>query len=863
MTQQRWKQVREIFDSALDKSTADRSAYLDEACGADEGLKAEVLNLLKSFVGHADFLEKPVAPSAGEERPFDRMEGRMLGPYKLIHCIGKGGMGTVYVASRADKEYNKQVAIKLVGQGMDTEDILRRFRQERQVLAGLDHPNIARLLDGGTTPEGLPYLVMEFVEGVSLNRYVELNNLTIDERLKLFCTICSAVQFAHQNLIVHRDLKPGNIMVGPDGTPKLLDFGIAKLLRPEFGMEMAEQTRPDMRPMTPEFASPEQVRGEAITTASDVYSLGVILYRLITGCAPYTFKTNTMVDIEKAVLSETPERPSVAVTRMEGVQPPEGMERARRKLSGDLDMIVLMALRKEPVRRYASAEKLADDIQRYLQGLPVSAQSDTVRYRVDKFVHRHKAGVAAAALMAVALIAATIVSVTYARKANIESARAGRRFKEVQQLAEFFLFDLDKALLSGLTPTRKEVIDKGLVYLNSLAPDAAGDLSLQRTLVRGYLKVGDLQGNLRGPNLGDSAAAKDSYEKALAMAQAVAAATGHDVEAQLALAQVEQRLGELLSLARNHSDALNHLKRAQSIYEPLAASNPSAKIGLIEMLSRIGTVEEQKGDSQAAKISFDRFLQLAQEIDARGNTSKEMRQHLAVAYLKLGRLMARTGAKGPALERLRSAHQQFTSLAEAEPEQARGQRELASINNILADALVSDNQTTQAIEHYRSALKITETLMAKDPRNQQNQRDLAATLGRLAAALSAAGLKYEAKLMTIRAFATLKPLVEKPSPHNYDLYQYGWLLLTTEFIELRNPRLALQYSEKLVALTKDESPEMLDLLARAQSASGSPRLAVQTEEKALSVISKDGASELRSELEKNLAGFRGQAAQSH
>jgi len=500
VTQQRWKQIQDIFDSALDKPTADRNAFIDQTCAADASLRDEVLSLIRSFEGHKDFLEQPIAPLAFSEKPVDRMEGRMLGPYQLTRCIGKGGMGTVYAASRADKEYHKEVAIKLVRQGMDTDDILRRFRQERQVLAGLDHPNIARLLDGGTTEEGLPYLVMEFVEGVTLDRYAESKNLSINDRLKLFCTVCSAVQFAHQNLIVHRDLKPGNIIVGIDGSPKLLDFGIAKLLSPEFMTEGEELTRTDMRPMTPEYASPEQVRGEPITTASDVYALGVILYRLITGCTPYKFKSNTIIDIEKAILDEAPERPSVAVTRMDGKLPPEGVERARRTLSGDLDMIVLMALRKEPSRRYASAEKLADDIERYLNGLPVSAQNDTVRYRVDKFVRRHKAGVAAASLTAVALIAATIISINFARRANIErevasserekavsasvraenerataekertraeseksraeteSDRAIRRFKEVQQLAEFFLFDLDNALTAGETATRKAVI---------------------------------------------------------------------------------------------------------------------------------------------------------------------------------------------------------------------------------------------------------------------------------------------------------------------------------------------------------------------------------------------------------------------
>lgn len=863
MTQQRWKQIREIFDSALDKPTADRNAFVDETCADDPDLRKEVLELLQSMDGHADFLEKPVAPLAFSEKPVDRMEGRMLGPYKLSRCIGKGGMGTVYAASRADKEYQKQVAIKLVRQGMDTEDILRRFRQERQVLAGLDHPNIARLLDGGTTEEGLPYLVMEFVEGVTMDRYAESQNLSINERLKLFCTICSAVQFAHQNLIVHRDLKPGNILVGPDGVPKLLDFGIAKLLNPEFSPDTVELTRTDMRPMTPEFASPEQVRGEPITTASDVYSLGVILYRLITGCGPYKYKSNTIIDIEKAILDESPERPSIAVTRMDGKMPPEGVEKARRKLSGDLDMIVLMALRKEPGRRYASAEKLADDIQRYLNGMPVSAQHDTLHYRVDKFVRRHKRGVAAASLTAVALVIATIVSVFYAHKANVESARANHRFKEVQQLAEFFLFDLDKALVSGQTATRKEVIEKGLTYLNGLAPEAAGDLSLQRTLVRGYMKIGDLQGNLRGPNLGDAAGARSSYEKALVMAKAVAATTGTDFKSTIDLAQAERRLGELASSDKNYSEALDHLRRAQALYEPLSESKPEAKVGLMETLSRIGTAEEEKGDAQAARVSLERVLHIGQEVVASSPKDTELRHRLSIAYLKLGRLLARTGSKGLALEHLLRARSEMKAVAEADPEKANPQRELASFGNVLADFQLTNNQTAEAVENYRSALKVTERLAEKDPKNQQNQRDLVTTMGRLAAALTAQGNHTESRKVTVQALALLKPMLEKPNPHNYDLYQYCWLLLTTEFKDLRNPKLALKHAETLVARTKGESPDMLDLLARAQSATGNPNSAVQTEQQALAAIKQGGASELRSEFEKNLADFTAQAARGH
>jgi Serine/threonine protein kinase len=380
VTSERWKQVRAIFDSALELEKQQRPAFLAQACGDDRQLCAEVMDLLTSLEASDDFLEHPAAPPMNfGETPWTRWTASAsalpAGP-----ALGRGGMGAVYAAERVDNEYRQLVALKIVKPEMESREILRRFRNERQVLAGLEHPNIARLLDGGSTEEGMPYLVMEYIEGLPIDRYCDSHRLPVTERLQLFCKVCSAVQYSHQNLIVHRDLKPGNILVTPDGTPKLLDFGIAKLLRPAYSGADIELTRTSMRPMTPDFASPEQVRGEPITTASDVYSLGVILYRLLTGSAPYKFKTYAALEIEKVILDEAPEAPSIAVTHlngkaieMTGFNP----DRLRRRLAGDLDMIVLMALRKEPQRRYASVERLAEDIGRHLEGLPVRARKDT------------------------------------------------------------------------------------------------------------------------------------------------------------------------------------------------------------------------------------------------------------------------------------------------------------------------------------------------------------------------------------------------------------------------------------------------------------------------------------------------------
>jgi len=363
------------------------------------------------------------AAGAGKERH--------IGPYKTLRELGHGGMGTVYLAVRADEQYRKRVAIKVIKGGIDRDEVASRFRRERQILAGLDHPNIAKLLDGGTTEEGLPYLVMDYIEGDAITEYCARQAVSTAERLKLFRSVCSAVQYAHRNLVVHRDIKPGNILVTADGTPRLLDFGIAKLLNPDLSGESATLSG---QVMTPEYASPEQVSGGPITTATDVYSLGVVLYELLTGLRPYRLKSRERLEILRAIVDQEPERPSAAIDRLRegtGSPPPPGAattaapssrnpegtaERLRRRLRGDLDNIIMMAMRKEPNRRYPSVEALSDDIQRHLEGHPVAARKGTVTYRAGKFVKRHAVGV-----MAVA--AFTLLTIGFAGTMAVQSSR--------------------------------------------------------------------------------------------------------------------------------------------------------------------------------------------------------------------------------------------------------------------------------------------------------------------------------------------------------------------------------------------------------------------------------------------------------
>jgi len=415
MTPERWEQVKEIFNAALDRSVDEREAFLNEACGGDLPLRQQVERLINSHQQAGDFIEGRAAASedslltdedslltdAAATVQLDAMVGRQVGAYRLIREIGRGGMGTVYLAVRADQEFRQRAAIKLLKRGMDTDFIIRRFRNERQILAALNHPNIARLLDGGTTTDGLPYFVMEYIEGMPIHRYCDTHRLTVAERLRLFRQVCAAVAYAHEQQVIHRDIKPGNILVTGDGTPKLLDFGIAKILDPDLAADTLNPTATAMRLMTPEYASPEQARGEQVTDATDQYSLGVLLYQLLTGQRPHQLRHRRPDEIARIISEEEPERPSEVVTRAREMTASDGRRtitltpemvshdrssspaELQRELAGGLDDIVMQALGKDPQHRYGSVDKLSQDINRYLQGLPVAAPAYAVNSELD------------------------------------------------------------------------------------------------------------------------------------------------------------------------------------------------------------------------------------------------------------------------------------------------------------------------------------------------------------------------------------------------------------------------------------------------------------------------------------------------
>jgi serine/threonine protein kinase len=469
-----WQDVKRKFLAALERPPEDRPAFLAEACGGNEALRQEVESLLAAHEHDDAFIDPPrfgaLSGLLRDDLPEDALVDRRIGAYQLQRLIASGGMGSVYLAARADGQFQAQVAIKLIKREVVSREAIRRFLHERQTLANLKHPNIARLYDGGVSEEGLPYQAMEYVDGQPIDEYCDQHRLSTTARLRLFQAVCAAVHYAHQHLIVHRDLKPSNILVTADGVPKLLDFGIAKVLDAQRGNVQTALTVTVQRAMTPEYASPEQIRGEPITTATDVYSLGVILYELLTGHRPYRVKSLLLYELERAICEEAPDKPSAAIHRTIAAPTEDASDtltitsaavsqtrdgqpaKLHRRLVGDVDAIVLMALHKDPRRRYASTEQLSEDIRRHLDGLPVLARKDTAGYRAATFVRRHKRGVVAAGAIAVSLLAGIVgtswaarVAIRARQRAEAEAENARVETRKAQRVTGF----LQKVLTSA------------------------------------------------------------------------------------------------------------------------------------------------------------------------------------------------------------------------------------------------------------------------------------------------------------------------------------------------------------------------------------------------------------------------------
>lgn len=688
MDQQFSRRVEELFQSALDLPIAERTSFLETTAAGNQELIDAVRRLLEADAQAESGGQwtRAAASLIESDTAFER--------YRLLERIGAGGMAVVHKAVRADDEFSKIVAIKQIL--IPDAAAVERFRRERQMLAGLEHPNIVRMLDGGTGPDGTPFLVMEYVDGLPMDRFVQERKLPAREIVATFRKVCAAVGYAHRNLIVHRDLKPGNILVTTDGEPKVLDFGVAKV------MDATTLTVAGIAAMTPGFASPEQVRGGPISTATDIYSLGVLLYQLLTGSRPYR-TTESSIDLAKAICEDSP-------LPMQSVD-------------ADLETIVLMALRKEPERRYGTVEQLSEDLGRYLDGYPVAARPDTPAYRARKFIGRNKAALAAAALVLATLAGGIVATVRQAQIAN-------RRFNQVRNLARYFVFDVHDGIrdLPGSTPVRKKLVEKGLEYLDALAAEQGTDRDLQREIASAYEQIAGAQGGFRTNNNEDNGtAALASYRKAAAIREALVKANPQSAEDQRQLASIYSGMGSIqaqsLGDLKGGVDTLRKAVEAAERAVALDGANNSGRNILADCYLMLGDATgnasyQNLGDREGATKLYEQALTLREALLKSEPQSGERKRNLAMAENRMGMILNGKADYEGAFPHLHRVWQIDEEILAAEPNDGAMRINTASANRNLAMVAYRSSHRADAPAFARRARELNEQISRENPNDR-------------------------------------------------------------------------------------------------------------------------------------------------
>ena len=890
-TTDRFLRIEAIFHQALAAPDETREALIETECREDRALAAEVRSLLEACEAEEQLTAShQMEQDAGREGPPER---KHVGPYEIDRLLGRGGMGAVYLAHRADGQFEQKVAIKLIDLPLATDLFRERFRQERQILAELQHPYIARLLDGGVTAEGDLFLVMEYVDGVPIHRFCEEQRLSLSQRIALFMRVCEAVQVAHQHFIVHRDLKPDNILVAEDSTPRLLDFGTAKLLSPSLGGPDSKLTREGYLSFTPQYASPEQVLGNTITTASDTYALGLLLYLLLTGTLPYELKELTTAEMLRVICEEPPRRPMPAAE-------------SRPRLDADLDAILMKALRKEPHERYLTTEQLAADLRAYLEGLPVAARRGTFRYRATKFIRRNRRRVAGLALLAASVVAGVAGVLWQTRVANQERRMAEARSADLRQLSNSLLSELDEAIkqLPGSTGVQKLLVTRVLEHLDRMARDAQGDRQTQLDLVDAYTRLGNIQGNAYDQNLGDPAGALVSLGKALALAVPLAASGPRDREAIRALALVEQSRSEILWQTGKTPEAVPVMREALKSFDALAA-DPGASAALIyEVSSAYGTLGDELGqngtaslaDSAGAVAAYRQTLALddrALKIDPNFLRAK---RGLAITRMKIGSVEMETDP-AEALKEFQVALQRADALPTTDQGGLSTVRMRVMLLRKEANAFEHLGAFAQAVPLFAQVREISERLASQDPKDFRARFDLVTVLDdearsyedaadpvlvpraggrrvnlilaektlveaaadleqllkhdpandvwiaylantevRLGVARETLHIPGATAELSRKSLAALKELAGKDHVSPMILDQAANSFLTVEPASLRDPRFAVSCAEREVAMSRVKMPFRLLTLADAYRASGQKERSRATAKEGLALL---------------------------
>jgi eukaryotic-like serine/threonine-protein kinase len=704
MTPEYWQKLKEIVADVVAAVPEERARVIERACGPDTELRREVESLLEFEDGCL-----PDEPAGHlEEKAIDQSHGfigKQIGKYKIVDVIAAGGMGTVYLAERGDGAYQRQVALKVIKRGMDSEAVQRRFLNERRILASLEHPSIARLIDGGTTDDHVPYFVMEYVEGVPITEYVSANNLTIDERLLLFRKVAAAVAYAHQNLIIHRDLKPSNILVTAAGEPKLLDFGIAKLLLSGNGGLI---TATQQYVLTPDYASPEQVRGDQLSTATDVYSLGLILYELLTGSKAYRTNAANFGEVLRVVCETMPQPPS----RVEGAD--------AGRLKGDLDNIVLKALRKEPLRRYTSVEQFSADIRRHLENLPVIAASDTWGYRTRKFLARNRAAVLATLLIIISLLAGLVTTLYQRDIARRERTRAEQRFEDVRHLANSFMLEVNDKLDQSPIQARELVITRAIEYLDKLAQESDGDPAILSELANAYEKIGDVQSRMFDPGLGKTSAALISHQKALDIRLALFNAAPDDAKRGTDVVRSRMLVGDIQTVTGRIDEARSEYEQAIELGERLSASIPvdrDIRVNVAGAHARLGQNVLRSGVLGTALEHYERALALDRQLLAETPDDIGRRHAVSVMYNYIGFVKLEMLDLTAATQYFRDALDIDAAIAASDPGNTRYRQYLADAQLWLSVAETTGGSVGDALAHANAALDIETSLSEADPAN--------------------------------------------------------------------------------------------------------------------------------------------------
>lgn len=745
MTTEQWSEVKRVFGAVLEVAPGERARWLDENCPKTE-LRAEVESLLGSYEESTQFLEdRPAGQTRAIEHALSIPQaGQRVGDYLLEREIGRGGMGIVFEARHEGEGFEQRVALKLIRAGFGLEELAGRFKYERKILARLEHPGIARLLDGGSTKHGVPYLVMEFVEGLPIDQWCATRNPPIAARVKLMLQVLDAVAYAHQRLVIHRDLKPSNILVNMEGRPKLLDFGIAKVLSEENEAPGLEKTRTGRYLLTPEYASPEQIQGEPVTTASDIYSLGVLLYALLSSHRPFDVTGLPTLEAIRKVVETEPAPPSA---RAAG--------EAAAILRGDLDNIVLKCLRRDPQERYSSVRALMADLGAWLDGGAVSATAPTLRYRVGKWMRRNKVEAVVVGALVVSIFAGTVSTAWQARQAHLARLKAEARFREVQKLSRSLLFEIHESVrkLPGGMETRALILRRATEFLDGLAKDAGDDAVLKAELAEGYRKLGSLLGSNLSENLGRKQEAVPIYEKGIRLAEeAVAAQPGRFeplavldgllVETALLYANLERRPERQKAIAR--------LEEVIRIMEREHANNAYARSSVAIDLCQLAMIVTSDKQYDRARELYARATAIFDSLPPELAGSERVRTQRGFAYKRLGSLQIVAGKLEEAESSYKKALEIDRQLIAEHPEDIKLRYDSSFSLSDLGLISRRRGKDAQAAEYYRQAVAIREEAYARDPKDQRVLGGLGRVNCSLALALAALKRFDEARNLAAR-----------------------------------------------------------------------------------------------------------------